>query len=155
MLMANSDDSTDTLRATAQLTIFRNRDGKIEYLFLKRQNDSDQEDLHPWQPVAQSLDNDNHVSDELLKQAAAEQAGIKDFTYLSDELSEYEWYADDQNGRDVVYAAEVSNDTAIFPDLHRYSEFEWLPFSMALSRLRWSGGKTSLRRLQADLEARL
>jgi hypothetical protein len=154
--MATSDDSKgDSLRATAQLTIFRNRGGKIEYLFLKRQNDDGADELHLWQPVSQAIDSDNQVNDDLLREAAAEQAGIKDFKYLSEELSEYEWYADDQNGRDVVFAAEVGDETAIFPDLHRYSEFEWLPFSMALSRLRWSGGKTSLRRLQADLEARL
>lgn len=124
-------------------------DGQFEYLVLKR---IDHEEEF-WQGVTEEVKEGGDIA-ATVKRAAAEQVGIRSFKRLSEEMYSYEWYTHGQRGRDIVFAAEVTPETAIDLDTGRYSDFQWLPYEQATQHIKWSGAKDALQELHAFLEAK-
>lgn len=135
-------------QTVVQLTIYRDAYGHYEYLLLKR---IDQDDAF-WQVVTEPVPNHDTIA-QTLKQAVLEQTGIRGFKHLNKETYSYEWYAGKQRGRDIVFAAEVSPQTVVELDKHRYSQYAWLPAEEAIQKLKWSGNKQALRQLEKQLHA--
>jgi hypothetical protein len=104
-------------------------------------------------PSPSVVEEDSDIA-QVLKRAAAEQAGLHGFKRLDKEMYSYEWFAGNQRGRDVVFSAEVAATTAISSDTKLYSSFEWLPFQQALLHFKWDGNKDALRKLNERLKAR-
>lgn len=130
-----------------QINFYRRIYDRFEYLILKRIDQ--QKDF--WQGVTQAVSNLDDIGN-IVKQAAAEQVGVRSFVRLSEEMYTYEWYTHGQRGRDIVFAAELAPQTAIIIDKTRYSDYQWLPLEPALQHLKWLGAKDALRDLHAFLE---
>jgi hypothetical protein len=133
-----------------QINFYRMNYGTFEYLILKRVDS--EEDF--WQSVTAQVKEGGDIGF-TVKQAAANQVGIHSFKRLSEEMYSYEWYTPHgQRGRDIVFAAEVTPDTALDIDTSKYSSFQWLPFEQAVQHIKWNGAKDALRDLHKFLESK-
>lgn len=140
-----ADVETQTI---VQVNIYRMHYDTPEFLLLKRIDDDDRS----WQPVSHHVVTGDDIAD-AVKQALKLQAGLDGFKKLSSEMYTYEWYAHGQQGRDVVFAAEVAMETPIAIDSSRFSQSVWLPYSQAIEKLKWQGNKEALRRLRDHIIA--
>lgn len=137
------------MKTLVQVTIYRWRDGQLEFLLLKRVK----EDGNFWQPVTGHVKGTETVAD-TLKREVVEETGISKFKDLTEQLYSYEWYSEDQRekGIDLVFGAEVRPDTEVKLNPAEHEAYEWLPYADALKRLKWDGNKESLRRLHDRLQ---
>lgn len=132
-----------------QLNVYRQAaDGRYEYLLLNR---TDQGQAI-WQFITQRVTQSDTLIDSL-RQAAIEQAGLHGFKQLSQQTYSYEWYAGNQRGRNIVFAAEVSPGAAITISDPRFSTYAWLPYADAVQRVEWNGSKQALEQLDRQLQA--
>lgn len=132
-----------------QLNVYRQAaNGQYEYLLLNR---TDQGQAI-WQFITQRVTQSDTLIDSL-RQAAIEQAGLHGFKQLSQQTYSYEWYAGNQRGRNIVFAAEVSSGTAITISDPRFSTYAWLPYADAVQRVEWNGSKQALEQLDRQLQA--
>jgi ADP-ribose pyrophosphatase YjhB (NUDIX family) len=138
------------LQTLIQINLYRFRHGQFEYLLLKR---IDKDDDSFWQPITEKVSIDGDVA-AAVKKAAFEQAGLHGFKHLDKDMYSYEWFAGEERGRDIVFAAEVAAETEIVTDDTRYSAFEWFDYQEALLHLKWDGNKTALRELHERLQAK-
>lgn len=143
------DQPTPPLQTHIQINFYRMNYGNFEYLILKRID----REKDFWQAVTEQVKEGGDIA-ETVKQAAAGQVGIRNFKRLSEEMYSYEWYTHGQRGRDIVFAAEVTPETAIDLDTTRYSDFQWLPYEQAIQHIKWSGAKDALQELHDFLEAK-
>jgi 8-oxo-dGTP pyrophosphatase MutT (NUDIX family) len=134
------------MQMLVQLNIYREKDGQFEYLLLKRITGNSSF----WQVVTQPVHSGDTLGD-TLRDAASEQVGLHGFKHLSHETYSYEWYANGERGRDIVFAAEVRPEATVTPDPQRYEDFAWLPINEAAQRLKWDGNRTALRQLDTHL----
>jgi hypothetical protein len=142
-------ESSNSAPTHVQINIYRLHYGHFEYLLLKRIDDQTEEF---WQPVTEPVIHDNIA--ETVKWAASKQTGINHFKRLSEETYSYGWYANGQQGRDLVFAAEVDDEVEPEVDTGRYHSFSWFRFNEAMQHLKWSGAKDALRNLNQYLEAK-
>lgn len=136
------------MQTIVQVNIYRLNYDTPEFLLLRHINDDDRS----WQPVSQRVGSDGAIAD-AIKQALKQQAGLDGFKKLSSEMYTYEWYAHGEQGRDIVFAAEVAMETAITIDTSQFSDFRWLAYGEAVERLKWQGNKEALRRLRDHIIA--
>lgn len=143
------------MKTLVQVNIYRWRDGKLEFLLLKRTKDDD----GFWQPVTGHMEVGETIAD-TLKREVVKETGIHKFKDLTEQLYSYEWYSDDQDeargekGRDIVFGAEVRPETEVKLNPKEHDAYEWLSYQDALLRLKWDGNKESLRRLYDRLQAK-
>ena len=141
--------SLPALQTVVQLNIYRDMDGRFEYLLLRRID----HEAQFWQVVTEPVASGSTIAD-ALREAVAEQVGVRGFRHLSHETYSYEWYAGDERGRDIVFAAEVSPQAVIRLDEGRYNAYAWLPAAEAVQRLKWNGNKQALRQLDEHLRSK-
>jgi hypothetical protein len=135
------------LQTIVQLNVYRWQNGQFEYLLLRRID----ADSKFWQVITEPVSSSSTLGD-TLRQAAHEQAGLRGVKHLSDETYSYEWYTHGERGRDIVFAVEVSTETNITLDQHRFAEFAWMSLSDAIHHLKWDGNRTALKKLEARLQ---
>jgi len=132
-----------------QLNLYRFINDRFEYLVFKRVAEDSEDQI--WQPISETLRDGEEVED-ALPRIAASHAGIDKLEHMSNSTYSYDWYSHGESGRDMVFAAQLPNNTPILPDLDRYITFEWLPRNAAIARIKWSGSKEAIRQLQEHLE---
>ena|GEM_PF-1474058 len=144
-------DKTPTAPTHLQINFYRLNYGRFEYLLLKRIDDTD-DDF--WQAVTAQLMPGSDIGT-AVKRATVEQTGVTHIKRLSEEMYSYEWYTPSgKHGRDLVFAAELDQQTTVQIDQSMYSTYQWLPFDQALLLLKWRGAKDALKDLHAFLEAK-
>ena len=138
------------MRTIVQVMIYRVRGDRPDYLLLLR-NDGG---TPFWQPVSQDVEGQGTVV-KVLETAMLAQAGIGQHKRLSQPIYTYEWYAHGQQGRDIVFAAEVDVETEVRVDGQTFTDHAWLPFAEAQQGLKWNGNKEALRILHSAVNAEL
>lgn len=135
-----------TMQTVVQVNIYRETRSRFEYLLLKRFGNG----VPFWQVVTEPVLDGSTIAD-TLRQATSEQVGLRGFKHLSSEMYSYEWFAHGEQGRDIVFAAEVSPDATITIDRHMYSEYVWAPIEEASRLIKWDGNRTALQKLNRHL----
>lgn len=138
------------MQTIVQVQIYRVRDDAPEYLLLLRGD----EGTPFWQPVSQAVSGET-LALKALEAAMQSQAGISSHKRLSQPIHTYEWYASGQQGKDIVFAAEVEPDTEARVDGQQFTDHAWLPFNQAVQQVKWNGNKEALRILQAAVGVEL
>ncbi len=140
----------DDMKTIVQVNIYRLHGDTPEFLLFRNKDEND----HFWQPVSQEVIGDGDIGD-TMKQALEEQAGVRSYKRLSQEMYTYEWYAPKDNGgqqgRDIVFAAELETSTEVTAHPDHYDDFAWLPYDEAVQHLKWNGNKEALRRLRDQI----
>lgn len=151
-MKAGSDREMSGMKTIVQINVYRVQVDNPEFLLFRRTNKGDSF----WQPISEEVRDSETVAD-TLKRALDTQAsiGITDlgFMHLSSEMYTYEWYAHGQQGRDIVFAAEVEATVEIvakagIASKDEVSQFAWLSYDDAIQNLKWNGNKEALRRLR-------
>ena len=129
------------IRIIAQGVVFRRQKNGNEFLVLKRVP----EDGGFWQAVTGTIEKGEQAID-AIKRELAEETGISETIHISDVLEEYSWDLpkDKIQGKDLIFAVEVSRNIKIKIDQNEHSEFRWLPLEEAVNLLKYEGNKKSM-----------
>jgi 8-oxo-dGTP pyrophosphatase MutT (NUDIX family) len=124
--------------------IFR-RNGKVEYLLLKRLPERN----GFWQPVTGGVE-EGETRNEALYREIREETGIKNIVAVLEDLYVFE-FSDPNLNQEYVYGVEVSPSEEIMLDQKEHSEYRWCSFHEALQLLHWKENKEALRKLNKKL----
>lgn len=142
-------NDASTMKTNVQVNIYRLHGDTPEFILFKRAKQSDDDRF--WQPASKEIIKENSIADVMI-QTLEERAGIRKYKRLSPEVYTYEWYDPNENGgqqgRDVVFAVELELDAPITADSKRYSDYAWLTYDEAVSKLKWNGNVEALKRLR-------
>lgn len=130
-----------------EVIIFKNVENKIKYLMFKR--NLEKGDF--WQPITGNVE-----IEETFEQAAIrelfEEAGIKDFLRLLDVNYSFEFFDDNRQQLEKVYAVEITPDTKVTLS-KEHTEIRWANLKECLNKyLKYPGNKTGLKILAQILE---
>lgn len=127
--------------------IFRKKNGKIEYLLLKRI----QKRGGFWQPVTGGVERGEKYKDAVIREIR-EETGINKINDIIEGIHHFKL---EENGIDeFVFGVEVDYNTQVALDKNIYpehDEFRWCNFEEALNLLKWPGNKESLKKLNERL----
>jgi len=125
--------------------LFRRRNFRIEYLFVKRIPERD----GFWQPITGGVEH-GETKIEALKREIREETGIKNLVRIIEDVYCFE-LSTPLHEKEHVYGVEILPTEKIVLDKREHSEFRWCSFQEALGLLKWEGNKEALRRLNKIL----
>jgi len=132
--------------------VYRIRDGKIEFLLIRRTP----KEGGWWQPVTGTVE-DGELGHEALYRELFEEVGIGPHQYLhvSDELHCRDWEDSENEGTDLVYAVEVAPEVPIRLNPEEHDAYQWLEPEEAIKALQFDGNRESMRQVHTYIQSRL
>ena len=130
--------------------LFRNNEGEIEFLILKRKKERG----GFWQPITGGLEDDETLI-EALRREIKEETGITNYERIIENVHYFEFsdsslvesYKTDIFS-EYVFGIEVSSNEELVLDEKEHCEYRWCSFIEALKLLKWKENKEALKKLK-------